>query len=80
VIVAISRPAFEVLRRATFLCVSDLGVNIPAGVSLDPAVKAEIEHLVQAWKVSLTQATTAALAGLLEREGLMDSGARPAVH
>lgn len=79
-IITVSKPALEVLRRAQFICVSDLGVSVSAGTDLTPEVTAEIEGLLRTWKLSVREAATAALAGLLELQGLTPQGERPATH
>lgn len=79
-ILNVSQPAAEILRKSNFICANDLGVSIPNGIELTPEIRAEIEGLIRAWKISVREAATAALAGILEREGLMAPDARPAVH
>lgn len=79
-IVRISNPATEVLRKSTFVVANDLGVQVPAGVEMAPEVHREIEGIIRALRISVNEAAKAALAGLLEREGLMPAGERPAVH
>lgn len=79
-IVTVSKPAAEVLRKSTFICANDLGVNIPDSIELKPEVRAEIEGLIRAWKISVQQAATAALAGILEREQLLAPDARHQIH
>jgi hypothetical protein len=71
----ISAQARDVLRKSTFIHSGDVGVSVPPGVTLEPAVHAEIESLVRIIREPVNEAARAALAAILEIEGLQAPGA-----
>jgi hypothetical protein len=71
----LSKPAAEVIRRSHFVCVSDLGINVPNEVQVEASVQREIEAYLQAMRIPVHEAATAALAAMIESEGLQSPGA-----